>query len=124
MTFLFISHHLQEVYEVCQDVTVFRDARHVLTAPVGDARHERDLVDGDDRRGTRRWSPTGSGPPRETAPPALTVSGLEIRGVARGHRPDGRSPVRWSGVAGSGSSGKVALAESIVGLQAARPRRR
>src|ERR1700760_3237152 len=36
VTFLFISHHLQEVYEICQAVTVFRDARHVVTAPVAD----------------------------------------------------------------------------------------
>ena len=34
VTFLFISHHLQEVYEICDTVTVFRDARHILTAPV------------------------------------------------------------------------------------------
>ena len=36
VTFLFISHHLQEVYEICDVVTVFRDARHVVTAPVAD----------------------------------------------------------------------------------------
>ncbi len=34
VTFLFISHHLQEIYEICDQVTVFRDARHILTAPV------------------------------------------------------------------------------------------
>ncbi|MYU47946.1 ATP-binding cassette domain-containing protein, partial [Streptomyces sp. SID7803] len=34
VAFLFISHHLQEVYELCTAVTVYRDARHVLTAPV------------------------------------------------------------------------------------------
>ncbi len=34
VTFLFISHHLQEIYEVCDTVTVYRDARHILTAPV------------------------------------------------------------------------------------------
>ena len=33
VTFLFISHHLQEVYEICQTVTVLRDARHIVTAP-------------------------------------------------------------------------------------------
>jgi simple sugar transport system ATP-binding protein len=33
VTFLFVSHHLQEVYEVCQTVTVPRDAKHILTAP-------------------------------------------------------------------------------------------
>lgn len=36
VTFLFISHHLQEVYEICDMVTVFRDARHILTAPVAE----------------------------------------------------------------------------------------
>ena len=36
VTFMFISHHLQEIYEICQTVTVFRDARHILTAPVAD----------------------------------------------------------------------------------------
>lgn len=34
VAFLFISHHLQEVYELCDTVTVYRDARQVLTAPV------------------------------------------------------------------------------------------
>ena len=36
VTFLFISHHLQEVYEICQAVTVLRDARHIISAPVAD----------------------------------------------------------------------------------------
>src|SRR6185295_16468475 len=36
VTFLFISHHLQEVYEICQVVTVLRDARHIVSAPVSD----------------------------------------------------------------------------------------
>lgn len=36
VTFLFISHHLQEVYEVCQTVTVLRDARWITTAPVAE----------------------------------------------------------------------------------------
>ena len=33
VTFLFISHHLQEVYEICQAVTVLRDARHIVARP-------------------------------------------------------------------------------------------
>src|SRR5687767_839264 len=40
VTFLFISHHLQEIYEICDRVTVFRDARHILTAPVEGLRRE------------------------------------------------------------------------------------
>ena len=34
VTFLFISHHLQEVYEICQAVTVLRDARHIVSPPL------------------------------------------------------------------------------------------
>lgn len=36
ITFLFISHHLQEVYEICKDVTVFRDATHIVSSNVED----------------------------------------------------------------------------------------
>lgn len=36
VAFLFISHHLQEVYDLCSTVTVYRDAAHILTAPVAE----------------------------------------------------------------------------------------
>ena len=36
MTFLFISHHLQEIYEICERVAVMRDGRLVAEAAVGD----------------------------------------------------------------------------------------
>lgn len=40
VTMMYISHHLDEVYEICQSVTVFRDARHVTTRPVADLPHD------------------------------------------------------------------------------------
>ncbi len=43
VSFLYISHHLEEIYEICQTVTVFRDARHIVTAPVADLTSD-DLV--------------------------------------------------------------------------------
>ena len=49
VTFLFISHHLQEVYEICQAVTVLRDARHIVSAPVARPA-ERPPDRSDDRR--------------------------------------------------------------------------
>jgi rhamnose transport system ATP-binding protein len=33
---LFISHRLEEVYEICQQVTIMRDGRFVRTDPIGD----------------------------------------------------------------------------------------
>lgn len=40
---LYISHHLEEVFEICHDVAVVRDGDLVLTAPTGALRRE-DLV--------------------------------------------------------------------------------
>ena len=34
MTFLYISHHLEEIYEVCRSVTVLRDGAVVANAPL------------------------------------------------------------------------------------------
>ena len=39
MTFLFISHHLQEIYEICERVAVMRDGRLVAEAAVDDLDH-------------------------------------------------------------------------------------
>ena len=36
VTFLYISHHIDEIYEVAQDLTVLRDGHHVVTAAVAD----------------------------------------------------------------------------------------
>jgi len=40
---LYISHHLEEVFEICSDVTVLRDGEVVLTAPTADLSRD-DLV--------------------------------------------------------------------------------
>src|SRR5580765_616444 len=38
---LYISHHLEEIYEICDMVTVLRDGRQIVTAPVGELDHDR-----------------------------------------------------------------------------------
>jgi simple sugar transport system ATP-binding protein len=117
VTFLFISHHLQEVYEVCQAVTVLRDARHVLTAPVRDVTRTQliDAMTGEEGgltvvdAATRDRLAAG-------AEDVLTVAGMSGDGftdISFGLR---RGEVL--GIAGSNASGKHQVAETVYGLRA------
>ena len=38
---LYISHHLEEIYEICDTVTVLRDGKRIVTAPVAKLDHDR-----------------------------------------------------------------------------------
>jgi simple sugar transport system ATP-binding protein len=68
---LYISHHLEEVFEICQDVAVVRDGELVLTTPTSSISKEQ-LVS----------AMVGAGP----GPDALGVGS----GPAASNRPDGR----------------------------------
>ncbi len=116
VTFLYISHHLQEIYEICDTVTVLRDARHILTRPV-DGLPKDELVhamtgDADRLQERSRTKP----PPSRSASPLITVTGL-----AEANR---YQEVTFSitagevvGLAGNAGSGKVSVAERIAGLR-------
>ncbi|GAA3388414.1 sugar ABC transporter ATP-binding protein [Cryptosporangium minutisporangium] len=112
VTFLFISHHLEEIYRVCDEVTVFRDAQHIVTGPVSEL-PPADLVAAMTGEATR-LTERASRPPL----PAETPAVLEVRDL------DGVSfTVRAGevvGLAGSGGSGKKEIAEAVVGLRRAR----
>ncbi|UKY55092.1 sugar ABC transporter ATP-binding protein [Streptomyces inhibens] len=113
VTFLLISHHLQEVYEVCQTVTVLRDARWITTAPVAELPRAA-LVEAmageeiaDRERGARAGVPDGS--------PVL----LDVRGLSSEVYADIALTIREGevvGLAGSSGSGKIQLAETLAGL--------
>ncbi|WP_407563874.1 sugar ABC transporter ATP-binding protein [Streptomyces sp. 184] len=127
VAFLFISHHLQEVYELCDTVTVFRDARHILTAPVAGLPKE-DLV----------AAMTGEGAPPGAAaavPPAAVVPGQATAAEGAGDEPVLRAralavagayepldlAVRAGevvGLAGAAASGNTAIGETLVGMRA------
>ena len=83
VTFLYISHHLQEIFELCQRVTVYRDARHIVTAPIDGISHG-DLV----------AAMTGDQAAEESDPrppaPAPRRADPDRRGADRGHRLPGR----------------------------------
>ncbi|KOT30603.1 multidrug ABC transporter ATP-binding protein [Streptomyces caelestis] len=119
VAFLFISHHLREVYELCGTVTVYRDAAHILTAPVAELGH-RALVE------AMTGEPTAGGPARVAVPSGsgtgagdvLTVEGLTLEDGCR----DLSLSVRAGevlGLAGAAASGNVRVAEAIAGLHRA-----
>ncbi|MGW7515362.1 ATP-binding cassette domain-containing protein [Streptomyces sp. NPDC054796] len=128
VAFLFISHHLQEVYELCDTVTVYRDARHVLTAPVAGL-PRRELVaamTGDDAsRGdsaaarARERAPSGAAALSggvTVGEPVLRAEGLALEGEF--------APLDLSvragevlGLAGATASGNTAVGETLVGLR-------
>jgi simple sugar transport system ATP-binding protein len=115
VTFLFISHHLREIYEICDTVTVLRDARQVLTAPVADVSRQR-LVAAMTGENVHLASATDHPPVPSEAPALLTVEDLAVPGLAG----DLSFTVRAGevvGLAGAGGSGKVTAAEAVVGLR-------
>jgi simple sugar transport system ATP-binding protein len=114
VTFLFISHHLQEVYEVCQTVTVLRDARWITTAPVCELGRA-DLVEA--MAGEAATAAAVVEHDTSTAPVRLDVTGLSGDGFQDIDLTVRRGEV--VGLAGSSGSGKNQLAESLVGLRPA-----
>ncbi|MDA0642768.1 MULTISPECIES: sugar ABC transporter ATP-binding protein [Nonomuraea] len=114
VTMMYISHHLDEVYEICQSVTVFRDARHIMTSPVADLPHD-ELVDAMTGEATAAYQARAR-TPREAV--VLAASGLSLAGRYQDVELSVRSG-EVVGLAGSGSSGKVSLAETLVGLRRA-----
>jgi len=116
VSFLYISHHLEEIYEICETVTVFRDARHIVTAPVADLSSselvaamtgEVDILQADDYVTKVR-----------SGAPVLKVDRLTKTGSYYDMTLEAR-PGEVIGITGSGSSGRIALAETIVGLRKA-----
>ncbi|MFG1798159.1 sugar ABC transporter ATP-binding protein [Nocardia sp. NPDC049149] len=117
VTFLFISHHLDETYEICRDITVFRDAKHVVTAPAAEL-GKRELIAAMTGDSVELQTSVARRDPDRSAAPTLTVDGLtrtgEFAEVSFAVRPG-----EIVGLAGGGSSGRIEVAETIVGLRKA-----
>jgi simple sugar transport system ATP-binding protein len=116
VTFLYISHHLQEIYQICDTVTVFRDARRIRTAPV------RELPRGELVAAMTGEASTLEAPRSRTAVSQRARVVLDVAALSRqGAFADVSFQVRAGeivGLAGSGGSGKTEVAETIVGLHA------
>ncbi len=117
VTFLYISHHLEEIYEVCRSVTVMRDGEVVAEAPLSampkDAVVAAMVGEGERTVGDRK---RGSGTATRTgAEPCLAVTGITVDDAVR--------DVSFSiaageclGIAGLVGSGKEDIADAIAGL--------
>jgi simple sugar transport system ATP-binding protein len=116
VTFLFISHHLQEVYEICQAVTVLRDARHIVSAPVSALPREQLIEAMTGERGGLAVADAAS----RAALPADTKVALEVTGLGGADYEDVSFTVKRGeviGLTGATSSGRTSVAEAIAGLR-------
>jgi rhamnose transport system ATP-binding protein len=109
---VYISHRLEEVFEVADRVTVLRDGRHILTAPVG-------AVSGEDLIRHMVGRTLGTLFPKaevRAGAPILEVQGLNKLGVLR----DISFQVRQGeivGLAGLVGSGRTTLAHALFGIE-------
>ncbi|MCL6667511.1 sugar ABC transporter ATP-binding protein [Streptomyces panaciradicis] len=117
VTFLFISHHLQEVYEVCQTVTVLRDARWITTAPVAELPRAAliEAMAGESIEAIAEQA-VQERLVDDNAPVLLQAQGLTSETYENIDLTVRRGEV--VGLAGSSASGKVELAEAFAGLRA------
>ncbi|WP_330351092.1 sugar ABC transporter ATP-binding protein [Streptomyces sp. NBC_00582] len=116
VTFLFISHHLQEVYEICDMVTVFRDARHIVTAPVADLPRA-DLVAAMTGEAAADGNEDRTSTLDAAATAALSVRDLSAETYREVTFRVGAGEI--VGLAGAAGSGRTEVAETVVGLRAA-----
>ncbi len=115
---LYISHHLEEVYEICDRATVLRDGKRIVTAPVTELDHEHlvtAMVGGELARSRRdQTAPTRD----DEGTPRLRVRGLTVR-APLGSVEDvslEAHPRECVGLFGLRGSGTVAIADAVAGL--------
>ncbi len=115
---LYISHHLEEIYEVCERVTVLRDGQHILTTPVREIKQER-LIE----------AMVGTAPQHTveiSAPVQVSASTLPRLEVSHLQVPATLGPVydvsfavkpgECVGLVGLQGSGTSTVADAVVGL--------
>ena len=118
VTFLYISHYLEEIYEVCRSVTVLRDGRVVAEAPLEDMPKDRVVAAmvGDASRGPPTAA-VANAPviAQRRAQPVLELHDLHLGGVVSGVSLQVAAG-ECVGLAGLAGSGKGDIGDAIAGL--------
>jgi simple sugar transport system ATP-binding protein len=114
---LYISHHLEEIYEICDEVTVLRDGKRIVTAPVAELDHDQ-LVAAMVGAALQHAESAPVAEAPEGTPSRLTVSGLSVRSTL-GPVEDVSLEVRVGeclGLFGLRGSGTATVADVVAGL--------
>jgi len=115
---LYISHHLEEIYEVCDRVTVLRDGERVLNAPVSEIKQDRlveAMVGAVPQKMTEIAAASRTSMPEQ---PRLEIVHLHVEG-ASGPVQDVSFTVgagECVGLVGLRGSGIATVADAVVGL--------
>lgn len=112
VTFLYISHHLEEIYDVCRSATVLRDGVVVASAPLSEMPRE-NVVAAMVGDAVRESGGTSSFAPNITAP-CLTVCKLRVASVEEASFEIAAG--ECVGIAGLAGSGKEAIGHAVAGL--------
>jgi ABC-type sugar transport system ATPase subunit len=110
VTVIYISHMLDEVFEICDRVTVLKDGRVVGTKPIGET-DKGDLVRMMVGREISEFFPEASASRGEVL---LEARGIGVRGRLRGVSFELRAG-EILGIAGMAGSGQAALVGAVIG---------
>jgi simple sugar transport system ATP-binding protein len=117
ITIIYVSHYLEEVFEVCNTVTIVRDGRMVMTDSLAGLQVV-DLVNAmvGEVAARREEEIPALTPADPGAAPLLEVDGLEIEGIVEDFSVSIR-PGECVGLVGLEGSGIVDIARAIAGLE-------
>src|SRR5699024_3462664 len=108
---IFISHHLEEIFEICDRITVLRDGGYVASCPVGETTHDA-LVEMMVGRKVANIFPPRK--PRNTAAPILLEAEIGLKGA--GHTNSlNLAKGEILGFAGLVGSGRSETAMALIG---------
>jgi len=110
ITIIYISHRLDEVFNLCDSVSILRDGQHIATTPIGDVT-KRDLINMMVGREMGQEYPKMKGDIGDTI--------LEVKHLNRGMLKDINFTVKAGevfGISGLVGAGRTELARAVLGI--------